>query len=226
METEKLLWKLLFIQLLQAFECTSSNLVQLNVLLSSQHNATQHRLMSAKLQSVGAKDQEVYLDVSLWEAKRPEGTYLLTLGAETAVKVQQRFMDYHSLADLPGLYKLHRRAATWPEANSACISEGAQLLVPDSAKEALAAIKLLMGQPPPPGVDRSTYLFVGITDSVQEGSYVSVTGKSLSELGFNTWSPGQPDKGDHSNWVAIYTDGKYHDIPNTWKLSFMCKAPQ
>lgn len=87
-------------------------------------------------------------------------------------------------AALPGvtthLYRLINTAAAWSAQSTACSSEGAYLVEPDTAAE-LDALKMRSG---------GNELWVGISDLAREGTYLTTR---LAAPAYLPWEAGQPD---------------------------------
>lgn len=94
-------------------------------------------------------------------------------------------------------YLLRPDQASWAAQRTACMAEGAYLVVPDDMSE-LEAIATLT----------SNNFWVGITDQADEGSFVTVLGAPAM---FLPWDNGQPDNSGNSDCVAAVPSLEYRD---------------
>jgi hypothetical protein len=90
---------------------------------------------------------------------------------------------FNSLAGSAHLYKLITVAADWNVQQTGCkaLSSAAYLAIPDDASELLALDTLAAG---------ATYYWIGIGDSTNEGTYMTVKGAAAT---FLPWAAGEPD---------------------------------
>jgi hypothetical protein len=87
--------------------------------------------------------------------------------------------DYVGLGGEPHAYKLVTTLATWDEARTACAADGTYLAIMDNAAEALAVAQATAAN-----------TWIGITDQVAEGTFVTVFGTASP---FLDWAPGEPN---------------------------------
>jgi hypothetical protein len=86
---------------------------------------------------------------------------------------------------------------TWTDAEAACEADaaGAHLVVIDNAAEAPIVDRQV------PGTIVSH--FIGVTDIVAEGTFVTVTNKPI---GYAKWAPNEPSGGRAQNCVLFFDD--------------------
>ncbi|KAK7871668.1 hypothetical protein R5R35_009035 [Gryllus longicercus] len=128
-----------------------------------------------------------------------------------------------------GWYRLHLTPLTWDEARLACEAEAAHLAVINSQEEATALKKISDRYPKViPDSKWSDEIFIGFCDPV-EGQYITIFGETLSEAGYETWHPRQPDnlrtdleeKQDCGSFIR--TSGKLNDSTCKAKLAYFCE---
>ncbi len=109
-------------------------------------------------------------------------------------------------------YKFFENSVTFPEANSSCINEGAELVSINDFDELRFLDSIL------PGGEK---IFVGLTDIAEEGHWVWMDGSvpTLDPL----WHGDHPDGGLEENCGEYQQDHGFHDKKCKEKRSFVCK---
>ncbi|XP_068081755.1 hemolymph lipopolysaccharide-binding protein-like isoform X2 [Anabrus simplex] len=130
--------------------------------------------------------------------------------------------DYELFPGL-GYYKLHTTVQLWKAAREICAMEGAHLIVINSDAEANVVKEYFSRKPTFPGSLKSDWVYAGFHDKYAEGDYVTVTGVSLSKSGYTMWQSGQPNGGSKENGGGLNSQGLLVDVPNEWKLGFICE---
>ncbi|KAK7789752.1 hypothetical protein R5R35_005172 [Gryllus longicercus] len=132
--------------------------------------------------------------------------------------------DYRLVKNL-GYYKFHPRQTTWEDALRTCASEGANLLVVNSENEANAVSKIFAEFPKLHEEDwLNDQVWVGISDLKKEGKFVSLTGRTLQEEGYERWANGEPNnEGGNEHCLAFDRQRLYNDEPCDTRLSFVCE---
>ncbi|KAJ4448788.1 hypothetical protein ANN_00179 [Periplaneta americana] len=94
---------------------------------------------------------------------------------------------FYELVPGLGYLKLHNRPKTWNEAKIACEKEGAHLGILNSETE-LEALRELRARLPSHYKDwRDNVVHVGVTDSQEEGTWLTIFGESWRELAAMRW---------------------------------------
>ncbi|XP_031670779.1 C-type lectin domain family 4 member M-like [Oncorhynchus kisutch] len=110
-------------------------------------------------------------------------------------------------------YFLFTEAKTWEESRQECLKRGADLVIVNSDKEQEFLFGLTMKA------------WIGLTDSVTEGTWKWVDGNPLTTPRF--WGSGQPN-GDGSEDCALFShsspdQGKWHDYPCSSNHYWVCE---
>uniref|UniRef100_A0AAZ3SU49 C-type lectin domain-containing protein n=3 Tax=Oncorhynchus tshawytscha TaxID=74940 RepID=A0AAZ3SU49_ONCTS len=110
-------------------------------------------------------------------------------------------------------YFLFTEAKTWEESRQECLKRGADLVIVNSDKEQEFLCGLTMKA------------WIGLTDSVTEGTWKWVDGNPLTTPRF--WGSGQPN-GDGSEDCALFShsspdQGKWHDYPCSSNHYWVCE---
>ncbi|GLG95541.1 Hemolymph lipopolysaccharide-binding protein [Gryllus bimaculatus] len=102
-------------------------------------------------------------------------------------------------------------------AKETCEREGAYLAIINSLEEANLVKKLFNRDR-----DVGTWLHLGFHDLYKEGKYVTLFGEPLSETGYITWSPGQPDNyNNNENCGSMHPEGGLNDLNCSVKKPFV-----
>uniref|UniRef100_A0A8K9UDG6 C-type lectin domain-containing protein n=1 Tax=Oncorhynchus mykiss TaxID=8022 RepID=A0A8K9UDG6_ONCMY len=110
-------------------------------------------------------------------------------------------------------YFLSTETKTWKESRQDCLKRGADLVIINSDMEQV----------------REREVWIGLTDSVSEGTWKWVDGTPLTNPRY--WNDHQPDSGDpsgeedcveiHKDW--IFPLKAWNDMPCDWKLNWICE---
>lgn len=95
---------------------------------------------------------------------------------------------YVAVAGLPHRYRTVAVERSWDQARTDCAADGAYLAIPDDALEAGS---------------EAIRDWVGITDAVQDGVWLTLDGVPAT---FLPWLPGQPDGGPTENCARLEDD--------------------
>ncbi|XP_069705110.1 hemolymph lipopolysaccharide-binding protein-like [Periplaneta americana] len=113
---------------------------------------------------------------------------------------------FYELVPGLGYLKLHNRPKTWNEAKIACEKEGAHLGILNSETE-LEALRELRARLPSHYKDwRDSVVHVGVTDSQEEGTWLTIFGKPFSDTGYTKWGTNEPGGGVNENCMAVFVD--------------------
>ncbi|XP_068085132.1 hemolymph lipopolysaccharide-binding protein-like [Anabrus simplex] len=196
--------------------------------ISSKRNETRHRLVEVDLMknipvSSNAID-DISLEVSIGRSVfgKSELMRLNTTLMAQEPRVIIRRTDYELFPGV-GYYKLHTTAKLWDAARLSCIDEGADLIVLNSEAEANVVKQFFSRKPTFQGSDSSLYIHAGFNDRATEGKYVTITGATLKEAGYDKWDSGEPAGNYNQNVGGVDNNGLLHDIPNAWKLGYICE---
>ncbi|XP_069674756.1 hemolymph lipopolysaccharide-binding protein-like [Periplaneta americana] len=203
-----------------AGQCTLPSITPLKVTTVSLRNDTGHWIATVKMDHDANQDVagpfEVDLEHSIEKCTDSESVHI-----ETTVRAPptqaQRGNGYELLPGL-GLYKFHKAADTWYNAEMTCVKEGAHLLVLNSENE-FAIIKKKWDEYAVGG----RYLQIGINDFDAEKTFVTVTGDLLNATGYTKWLPGEPNSGNTANCGAVDRNGYFEDSFCSNKFSFFCE---
>jgi hypothetical protein len=102
---------------------------------------------------------------------------------------------YHTYSQINGSF-------TWTAAKADAESRGGYLATVTSAEEK-NKIELIRN---------ANDLWLGASDSVQEGSWTWVTGESWS---YTNWYGSNPDNSGNEDYLSILSDGRWNDLPNS-----------
>uniref|UniRef100_A0A672HX46 C-type lectin domain-containing protein n=1 Tax=Salarias fasciatus TaxID=181472 RepID=A0A672HX46_SALFA len=97
------------------------------------------------------------------------------------------------------LYYISSTERTWQESRDDCLSRGADLMIIDSQEEQDFSRRF------------SQEVWIGLTDSAQEGTWQWVDGTLLNT---SYWLPGEPnndDEGKEENCAEIHVDNGWND---------------
>ncbi|XP_068081623.1 hemolymph lipopolysaccharide-binding protein [Anabrus simplex] len=197
--------------------------------ITSKRNQTGHRLVEVDLMkniSVSSNtSDDVSLQVSIGRSLfgKIEHMHLNTavLAQEPRLIIVRR-ADYELFPGV-GYYKLHTTAKQWDAARSSCIDEGADLIVLNSEAEANVVKQFLSRKPTFQGSVNSALIYAGFNDRATEGKFVTITGATLKEAGYDKWDSGEPNGNTERNYGGVYRNGLLHDVPNEWKLGYICE---
>jgi hypothetical protein len=105
---------------------------------------------------------------------------------------------YAPLAGAPHVYRAITNAHNWDQQKSNCAGDGGYLAIPDDLGE-LTAILTLNG---------ANEIWVGLTDSVTEGTFLTVLGAPAV---FLPWDTGEPNNTNNSDCARAKPDLKLAD---------------
>ena len=108
-------------------------------------------------------------------------------------------------------YKIYP-SASYDDAKSQCESDGSFLAIPRSQAENDFIASLFTYE----------YIWIGINDIEQEGSFVGVDG---SEISWTNWGSGQPNNYNDQDGVLISSntgEGRWHDNHVSDQFRFVC----
>nr|QWY13111.1 IML14 [Mythimna separata] len=127
--------------------------------------------------------------------------------------------DYHYLEALESFYKIHTIPKTWSDAKQVCALEAASFFYPENDDEANAMTSLWEKMRP-----NIKWVWIGISDLLVEGVFVTVDGKSIHEVYCKWFDQGQPDNaGGKENCLNMDLKGQMNDYPCDVKSYFICK---
>ena len=113
-------------------------------------------------------------------------------------------------------YKVYP-AASYGNAKAQCEADGSFLAIPRSQAE-FQDLKPFFTS-----LFTNEYIWIGINDIEQEGSFVGVDG---SEISWTNWWSGQPNGGTNENGVAISgfssDNGRWYDFAVNNQFKFVC----
>nr|XP_021181374.2 C-type mannose receptor 2 [Helicoverpa armigera] len=124
--------------------------------------------------------------------------------------------DYTYVEETQSFYKFHS-ALPWSEAKRTCELEGAVLLHPEDNAEAQVAQTIWKK------ASSSYWMYLGITDAISEGTFVTVDGKNIASV-FNKWISGEPnDLHGGEDCAVLSSGGGMNDVSCRNHFNFMCK---
>ena len=111
----------------------------------------------------------------------------------------------------------------WDAAKKACAAAGGKLAVVESADEARALVDALGSKLGIPSWRPGEGVWIGLSDTVEEGKFVGVDG---APLGYANWAKGQPDdSGGGEDCVTLTLgDGKWNDVGCGKPLPYLCEG--
>nr|CAD7589172.1 unnamed protein product [Timema genevievae] len=114
----------------------------------------------------------------------------------------------------------------WSDARVACAEDGAHLAVINSPEEARALVTTYQEL----GVKGDIVVqqaYVGVSDSMKEGDYVTIFGTPLNATGFSSWAPGELNKKAHilegKDCLTLHTSGYLKVVYCHAPLPFFCE---
>ena len=106
-------------------------------------------------------------------------------------------------------------AFTWSEAREDAAQRGGYLATFVGAHEWFALLKALGDEV------RSTDWWLGATDEAQEGDWVWITGEPV---GFNVWSPGEPNDLNGEDYLKTWNREFWNDSPGDLQLGYVLET--
>ncbi|XP_063228599.1 hemolymph lipopolysaccharide-binding protein-like [Bacillus rossius redtenbacheri] len=206
-------------------QCHSSTADTTSFSIVSRRNATGHWSTEVVLgQDPSLRvDDDCPWDINIEQraTRHDQGSETVTITTNVAAPPR---VDVRGYTLLPGhgYYRVHRVPATWEQARQTCADEGAHLVVLNSDAEA-AAVRGLIGGVHISGTSDDWYLHAGFHDQLQEGSYVTVLGGSLSRTGYTTWKRGEPNNDGNEDCGSINRSADLNDVSCTKRLYFVCE---
>ncbi len=146
----------------------------------------------------GTRARSRGLAVAAWVAMG--GLALFQPGAEREARA-----DITGLVQNPAnghYYKYVSQLSNWATAKSAAEALGGYLVTLTSLTELNWVIQNVGNG----GGD----VWIGATDSAQEGNWVWITGEPWS---YSNWNAGEPNNSGGEHWIEMYTSGKWNDVP-------------
>lgn len=124
--------------------------------------------------------------------------------------------DYLVTAGM-GAHKLHTNLMTWNQARKTCKAEGGILAIINSAEEEKKLLNWMKSQ--------NMYLtWLGVHDLFEEGDWMTLTGETLKEAGYDVWEKNEPNNDlNNENCGILVHGGGMNDIPCDRILPFFCK---
>ncbi|XP_020833027.1 mannose-binding protein C isoform X2 [Phascolarctos cinereus] len=111
------------------------------------------------------------------------------------------------------LFLTNREKANFDRVKVLCEQVEATIATPKNAEENKAIQNLANGTP----------AFLGITDKVQEGQFVYITGERMT---YTNWRENEPNNhGSGEDCVLLNNDGSWNDISCTTSLLAVCEFP-
>ncbi|XP_029949224.1 CD209 antigen-like [Salarias fasciatus] len=118
---------------------------------------------------------------------------------DTSAAPDQRLHEGRWVPFRSSLYYISSTERTWQESRDDCLSRGADLMIIDSQEEQDFSRRF------------SQEVWIGLTDSAQEGTWQWVDGTLLNT---SYWLPGEPnndDEGKEENCAEIHVDNGWND---------------
>lgn len=151
-----------------------------------------------------------------------QNIYLWTQNATAAQIVSLRYVispDYE-VTFQGHEYKLYNRALPWREAYKFCEQQGGHLITINSDDEQVFISKLISEKA------TGSYLWLGATDSYEEGNWKWITGEKIT---YKNWADSEPNNYNDEDYMSIYKNsGKWNDgmdiyYSDTKAYSFICE---
>ncbi|PSN55269.1 hypothetical protein C0J52_05848 [Blattella germanica] len=123
----------------------------------------------------------------------PKTYSIVTENAEnTQIKSKKAIGSGYEKLHRVGYYKVYSLGDvnTWQKAKKRCEDDGAHLLVINSFAEATGVDSLLSKYS-----FSDVWVWIGFNDQYKVGNYVTIFNQTLDEAGYDSWAPGQPEKG-------------------------------
>ncbi|MDO4882038.1 MAG: RICIN domain-containing protein, partial [Oscillospiraceae bacterium] len=117
-------------------------------------------------------------------------------------------------------YKLYNKALPWREAYKFCEQQGGHLVTVNSENEQSFLYDLINKK------STGSYLWLGATDSYEEGKWKWITGESIF---YQNWADKEPNNYDDEDYMSMYINsGKWNDgndiyYTDTKAYSFICE---
>ncbi|PSN52798.1 hypothetical protein C0J52_12204, partial [Blattella germanica] len=174
-------------------DCSACEEQEVKVTILSRKNETGQLFLQVKLLDASNKRNswQVDIDHDSGSSGRAEGNRT----ERRNLKPPAPFYEF-----IPGLgyYKYHNEGKKWYDAKIICNNEGAHLAIVNSKKE-VSILKELYSRLPK---IHDEFIFIGMTDAVNEGSWVTIFDESLNETGFSEWNTNEPNKTGFSDHDA------------------------
>ncbi|XP_053994777.1 hemolymph lipopolysaccharide-binding protein [Hylaeus volcanicus] len=115
-------------------------------------------------------------------------------------------------------HKLIRRKLKWGEARKVCIDEGGHMVVLNSLAEEGVVLNMIRS------IEQVGEIWLGIHDMFVEDEWITVTGESLEQAGYNKWEPNKPDNaGGNEHCGVLFSNGLIDDRSCDGSRSFVCE---
>lgn len=118
------------------------------------------------------------------------------------------------------VYKLYNKALPWREAYKFCEQQGGHLVTINSENEQSFLYNIINEK------STSAYLWLGATDSYEEGKWKWITGDSIV---YRNWADNEPNNSNDEDYMVLYKNsGKWNDgndiyYSDTKAYSFICE---
>jgi hypothetical protein len=124
--------------------------------------------------------------------------------------------QYQPVANLTSTYRVGRGGSNWFEAELDCESDGGHLVVIDSQSENDFVLSQMIG-----GAVTPTDLWIGLSDHVDEGTMVWVTGEPLS---FENFEPDEPNDANGEDCIQLVANGQWNDAGCKAASDYVCEC--
>lgn len=117
-------------------------------------------------------------------------------------------------------YKLYNKALPWREAYKFCEQQGGHLVTINSENEQSFLYNLINEK------STGSFLWIGATDSYEEGKWKWITGNSIL---YQNWADNEPNNSNDEDYMVLYKNsGKWNDgndifYSDTKTYSFICE---
>lgn len=148
--------------------------------------------------------------------------YLWTQNSTAAQIVSLKYVlspDYETTYN-GHVYKLYNKALPWKEAYKFCEQQGGHLVTINSENEQSFLYSIIKEK------STNSYLWLGATDSYEEGKWKWVTGESIV---YRNWANNEPNNYNDEDYMVLYKNsGKWNDgtdiyYSDTKSYSFICE---
>lgn len=162
--------------------------------------------------------------IDSYDGGTKDGTniYLWTQNSSAAQIVSLKYVltpDYETTYNGHN-YKLYNKALPWREAYKFCEQQGGHLVTINSENEQSFLYNLINEK------STGSFLWLGATDSYEEGKWKWITGNSIL---YQNWADNEPNNSNDEDYMVLYkSSGKWNDgndifYSDTKAYSFICE---
>ncbi|HEX5060308.1 MAG TPA: C-type lectin domain-containing protein [Kofleriaceae bacterium] len=121
-----------------------------------------------------------------------------------------------SVYRIHGYSQVNDQSLPFQTARTGCVNEGGYLAIPNDANEIMALLAAT------PRESMMPWMWVGITDQAQEGTWLTVLGTTP----YLVWGAGEPDGGTANNCLLLAQTNQMYDSTCGSSWAYACECEQ